>query len=380
MLSCLAMTDENDRLVDAVAGVLPPLLDALDGLEFAARNLRPEGLERLRLLLSPLGGALRRARPALDEARWPDRLGGPKEALCGSADAALEALARLEAAGAAGDMQEALRGARARAAALERLYALAPLLPPVSRFFLDPPARGDEARLERLARPVRPEAGAAHFGNGRGERGGWSLFVPEDLDRDAPAPLVMALHGGGGHGRQFLWSWLRAARTAGAILVAPTSTARTWPLMGADRDTPRLLEIVAQVRARQAVDPQRLLLTGMSDGATFSYVSALPSDGPWTHLAPFAGAFHPMLLEFVGAGRLRGLPIYLAHGALDWMFPVGIARAARDAFSARGAAVAYRELPDLAHAFPTEECAAVLAWLKDTPRGTPPATPGDNAA
>ena len=67
------------------------------------------------------------------------------------------------------------------------------------------------------------------------------------------------------------------------------------------------------------------------------------------------------------AERLKGLPIYLAHGALDWMFPVGIARAARDAFSARGAAVTYRELPDLAHAFPTEECAAVLAWLKDTP-------------
>ena len=273
----------------------------------------------------------------------------------------------MEVAGGTLDMQEALRGTRARAPALETLYPLAPMLPPVNKFFLEPSARGDGERLERLARPAAREAGVTHFGNSRGERGGWSLFVPEDLDPERPVPLVVALHGGGGHGRLFLWSWLRAARTAGAILAAPTSTARTWALMGEDPDTPRLLEIVAEIRKRHAVDPERLLLTGMSDGATFSYVSALPSDGPWTHLAPFAGTFHPMLLEFVNADRLGGLPIYLAHGALDWMFPVGIARAARDAFSARGAVVTYRELPDLAHAFPTEECAAVLAWLKGVP-------------
>ena len=367
MLPCVPMTDENDRLVDAITGILPPLLNALDGLEFAARNLHPEGLERLWSILAPLDEALRQARPALEEAAWPDRLDGPKQALSGSADTALDALARIEVAGGTGDMQEALRGTRARAPALECLYPLAPMLPPVNKFFLEPSARGDEERLERLARPSRPEAGVTHFGNGPGERGGWSLFVPEDLDPEEPAPLVVALHGGGGHGRLFLWSWLRAARTAGAVLAAPTSEARTWALMGDDRDTPRLLEIVAQIRERHAVDPARLLLTGMSDGATFSYVSALPSEGPWTHLAPFAGTFHPMLLEFVDAGRLTGLPIYLAHGALDWMFPVAIARAARDAFSARGAAVTYRELPDLAHAFPTEQCAAVLAWLKETP-------------
>ena len=63
------MTDENDRLVDAITGILPPLLNALDGLEFAARNLHPEGLERLWSMLAPLDEALRQARPALEEAR-----------------------------------------------------------------------------------------------------------------------------------------------------------------------------------------------------------------------------------------------------------------------------------------------------------------------
>ena len=43
----------------------------------------------------------------------------------------------------------------------------------------------------------------------------------------------MALHGGSGNGRGFLWSWLRDARSRGAILVAPTATGHTWALMGA---------------------------------------------------------------------------------------------------------------------------------------------------
>ena len=364
MLPFRPMTDENDRLVDAVSRLLPALLNALDGLELAARHLHPGGLGRLWELLAPLQGALRAARPGLDAARWPEPAAMARTALAGSADAALEALDGLEAAAASGELREALRASRARAGALERLYPLAGMLPPVNRFFLEGPAREDEARLAQLA--AMPE-GLAHFDNDPQQRGGWSLHAPEDLDPERPAPLVMALHGGGGHGRQFLWSWLRAARTAGVILVAPTSAGRTWALMGDDPDTPRLLEILAAVRARYPVDDTRLLLTGMSDGATFSYVSALPAPGPWTHLAPVAGTFHPMLLQFVEPARLRGLPICLVHGALDWMFPVGIARAARDAFASAGAAVTYRELPDLPHAFPTEECAAILAWLKETP-------------
>ena len=69
-------------------------------------------------------------------------------------------------------------------------------------------------------------------------------------------PLVMALHGGSGNGRGFLWSWLRDARSLGAILVAPTATGPTWALMGDDTDTPNLMRILEAVRARWNVDPR----------------------------------------------------------------------------------------------------------------------------
>ena len=47
---------------------------------------------------------------------------------------------------------------------------------------------------------------------------------------------------------------------------------------------------------------------------------------PFTHLAPVAATFHPLMAEIADAERLRGLPIYLVHGRLDWMFPVQVAR------------------------------------------------------
>ena len=44
--------------------------------------------------------------------------------------------------------------------------------------------------------------------------------------------------------------------------------------------------------------PRRMLLTGMSDGGTFTYVSGLEASSPFTHLAPVAAAFHPMLVRW----------------------------------------------------------------------------------
>ena len=58
-----------------------------------------------------------------------------------------------------------------------------------------------------------------------------------------------------------------------------------------------------------------------------------------------------------------GARIYLVHGALDWMFPVDIARMARDELEMAGADLTYREIEDLSHTYPREENARILEWL-----------------
>ena len=72
--------------------------------------------------------------------------------------------------------------------------------------------------------PANENTGIFHDHNEPGSRGGFSLYVPEYYTPDRTWPLVMALHGGSGNGRGFLWSWLRDARSLGAILIAPTAT------------------------------------------------------------------------------------------------------------------------------------------------------------
>ena len=228
-----------------------------------------------------------------------------------------------------GDLVAVFRALRHAPRAQEALYPLAARLPPVSSFFLDPALREDDGLLARLAQPAQENTGIVHDHNEPGSRGGFSLYVPEYYTPERAWPLVMALHGGSGNGRGFLWSWLRAARSHGAIVVAPTATGNTWALMGDDTDTPNLLRILDLVRGRWNIDPQRLLLTGMSDGGTFCYVTGLESASPFTHLAPVAATFHPLMAEMADAERLRGLPVYLVHGKLDWMFPVQVARQTR---------------------------------------------------
>jgi phospholipase/carboxylesterase len=200
-----------------------------------------------------------------------------------------------------------------------------------------------------------------HFGEA--ERGGYWLYVPETYTPDRAWPLVMALHGGSGTGRLFLWSWLRDARSRGAILAAPTSIGSTWALMGDDPDTPNLARMLGIIRSRWNVDSGRLLLTGMSDGGTFTYVSGLSAESPFTHLAPVSAAFHPLLVQMADAERMQGLPIHITHGALDWMFPVELARHAQMALARAGANVTYRELDDLSHTYPREINATLLDWM-----------------
>jgi len=340
--------------------LLPALLRSLDALVFIARHLYPP---QLAAVMGAVGTPDEDLRAALRGLRDGSGLAAVREPLQDTSDAALSAFEGLRA---AGDLRDLFRALRFLPRAEEALYPLAATLPPVSRYFLDPPSRGDAALLARIdRRGAQNDTGVFHVDHEQGARGGFSVYVPEDYQPDRPWPLVMALHGGSGNGRAFLWSWLAAARSRGAILVAPTAVGETWALMGDDVDTPNLGRVLETVGGRWRLDPERRLLTGMSDGGTFTYVSGLEAGSPFTHLAPVAAAFHPLLAQMAEPARVRGLPIFQAHGALDWMFAVESAREARDALMAAGARVTYREIADLSHCYPRELNVPILDWLAE---------------
>jgi phospholipase/carboxylesterase len=353
----------SDAAVDDIVALLPPLLTSIDALAFVARYLNPPDYDAVLEAAGNPDAALREVRSRLSV--WPERLEAVRAALDAASDAALAAFDGLRSAPEQPDgIRAAYRALRHAPQAQEALYPLAANLPPVSQFFLDPAVRDDadlQARLDGVK--AGSETGVMHVDNEPGSRGGFSMYVPEYYTADRAWPLVMALHGGSGNGRAFLWSWLRDARSFGAIVISPTATGGTWALMGDDTDTPNLARILDAVRGRWNVDGNKLLLTGMSDGGTFAYVSGLESGSPFTHLAPVSASFHPFLVEAADPERLRDLPIHVVHGALDWMFPVQLARQAEQALTAGGARVTYREIEDLSHTYPREINAPMLRWL-----------------
>ena len=344
----------------AIAGLLAALLPALDLLGHAARHVAPDTLAPLAEAAAPHARALK-ATPPL-----PDRLGPARDCLAASAAAAIQALDGLrDAVADEVPMRAAYAALRALPRAEDALYPLAAFVPAVSRHFLDPPQREDTALAARLAAvpPAREGTGVMHLGGPPGTRGAASLYIPEWIDLTQPAPLLVVLHGGSGTGPHVLWSVLRAARARGVVVIAPTSTGRTWNLHAPDRDLAHIDAWVREVAARLPLRDDRRLLAGMSDGGTFALLAALRGAPGFTHVTPVAASFSAAMMAFAEQARLRGLPIRLVHGVRDWMFPVAMAREAARCLAEAGAAVELNEIADLAHAWPREEAGAMLDWF-----------------
>jgi phospholipase/carboxylesterase len=132
---------------------------------------------------------------------------------------------------------------------------------------------------------------------------------------------------------------------------------------GEDVDAEALREMVSGVGARYPVDATRVLLTGMSDGATYTLLCGLRDGMPFTHLAPVCGVLHPMLLATGDLARAHGRPIYLVNGTLDWMFSIRMAHLARKTLLAASAQLVFREIEDLSHTYPRDENPRILDWL-----------------
>lgn len=348
-----------DRFHAAVARIGPALLRSLAGLEHVERHLHPPAMARVREPLGALADDLDEGRAELRRARVPTELDAFAAALGAAGDHAYEALSRFVDPG--GDIGRVLLGMHFHHRAEAVLYPLRRALPPVSRFFVE---KAFADRLDELDPDPPSEGSGLHETSGATSgRGGFSLYVPESVREHEPLPLIVALHGGSGHGGDFLWSWLREARSRRCLLLAPTSQRSTWSLMGPDVDTPQLLRMIDFVGERWPLDRERMLLTGLSDGATFCLLSGLGEDSPFSALAPASGVLHPMNFRNGNMERACGRRIYLVHGALDWMFPIQTAQSAARELLEAGADLEFHEVEDLSHTYPREHNARILDWL-----------------
>lgn len=134
------------------------------------------------------------------------------------------------------------------------------------------------------------------------------VHVPATLDPAQPAPLVLALHGGGGHA-EFMaddahYALQKKADEAGFIVAFPNGYSKlpgekfaTWNAGGCcgdarDRgvdDVAFARAVVAAVQARWRVDAARVFATGMSNGGMMSHRLACEAADVFRAVASVAG-------------------------------------------------------------------------------------------
>jgi len=115
-----------------------------------------------------------------------------------------------------------------------------------------------------------------------GQERTYAVFRPAALGKAAPVPLVVVLHGGFGSGAQAekSYKWDDMATAKGFVVAYPDGVRRSWNAGGsccgpafkdAVDDVGFLDALIATVAKTENIDPRRIYVTGMSNGAAMSY-------------------------------------------------------------------------------------------------------------
>lgn len=219
------------------------------------------------------------------------------------------------------------------------------------------------AYTTRAADAPQPEPGLQKLG--LGSRRDSYVYVPEAYQADQPLPLVLLLHGAGGHAHDGLRILLHLADKAGLILVAPASHAATWDIIARrayGADLALVDRSLAHVFRHYAIDPARVGIGGFSDGASYALTLGLANGDLFTHVLAFSPGF-------IGPIDHRGGPaIFVSHGELDTVLPVdACGRNIARQLQAAGYDLAYREFQG-GHVIPPEVAVQALAWFSGKPQ------------
>jgi poly(3-hydroxybutyrate) depolymerase len=175
-----------------------------------------------------------------------------------------------------------------------------------------------------------------------GKKRTYYLIVPPTANAEHPAPLVLLLHGSGRDGMSLMDKWKDLAIKEGFVAVAPNAiSSEEWqtPLDGPDF----LHELLSYLKAQYPIDSHRMYLFGHSAGASFALYMALYESQYFAAAAIHAGALQPDDTQIVERAT-RKIPIHIAVGDVDPLFPLAAVRATRDMLVTNGFQVGLTEM------------------------------------
>ena len=210
----------------------------------------------------------------------------------------------------------------------------------------------------RAADAPHPEPGLQKLG--LGSRRDSYIHVPEAYRPDSPLPLVLLLHGAGGHAHDGLRILLHLADHYGLILVAPASHAATWDIIARrayGADLALVERSLDHVFTHYAIDPQHVGIGGFSDGASYALTLGLANGELFTHVLAFSPGF-------IGPIEQRGRPaVFVSHGELDTVLPIdACGRNIARQLHAAAYAIRYQEFQG-GHVIPPEVAEQAVGWF-----------------
>jgi predicted peptidase len=173
------------------------------------------------------------------------------------------------------------------------------------------------------------------------------LYVPSTIKAEAPAPLIIMLHGSNRTGVTLVEKWKDYAKKEGIIIAGPDATdLRGW---GSPQDGPGYLhDLVEELKSKYPVNPRRVYLFGHSAGASFALQMSLMESQYFAATAIHAGALQSDDMELISLAK-RKIPISIQVGDSDEYFPLKIVRATRDALKGKDFPVELIEIPNHDH-------------------------------
>ncbi len=155
------------------------------------------------------------------------------------------------------------------------------------------------------------------------------VYVPDSVQRDKPAPLLVALHGGGDNPREFAAYWKDVAAERGVVVAAPRGPLRvaqggySWQLLS----NPRLLDDAAAeqavdraiARAHQAckIDEKKIILGGFDQGGELAVKLVEKHPDRFAGAVTVASTYRPELGGDWKAAAAQSVRLFLICGKLD---------------------------------------------------------------
>jgi predicted peptidase len=197
------------------------------------------------------------------------------------------------------------------------------------------------------------------------------LFLPQDYEKEDSWPLMLFLHGAGERGDDLELvkkhgppKIVHTKKDFPFILVSPQCKSRRW------WEPFGLTALLDDVVAKYKVDEDRIYVTGLSMGGFGTWSLASHAPDRFAAIAPVCGGGEPYWTK-----RFVHLPVWVFHGAKDFLIPLRRSEEMAEALKKRGGNVKLTVYPDAGHDAWTEtyDNPELYEWLLQQKRGSKPA-------